>query len=63
MKTILILLIAMITGNNSDKEKWSNSIKNSDNSEYVIEVAFNLDIPVTEVTQEQFNARYLINNH
>jgi len=34
-------------------------IRNPDNAEFVVEVAFNLDIPVDSVTQEQFNERYL----
>jgi len=38
---------------------WQNSIDNPANEEFVEEVAFNLDIPVEEVTQEQFNERYL----
>lgn len=60
MKTILILLIAMITNGNFNKEiAWSDNIKNPDNSEFVVEVAFNLDISIKDVTQEQFNARYL----
>lgn len=38
--------------------RYDNSIKNPENDEFVVEVAFNLDIPVEEVTQKQFNARY-----
>jgi len=41
--------------------KWENSIENPDNSEFVVEVAFNLNIETSEVTQEQFNTRYLQN--
>jgi len=37
---------------------WANCIKNPANEEYVEEVAFNLNIKPTEVTQEQFNSRY-----
>ena len=40
---------------------WENSIYNPENEEFVVEVAFNLDISVDEVTQEQFNNRYI--NH
>ena len=35
------------------------AVDNPNNWEYVIEVAFNLDIPVDSVTQEQFNERYI----
>ena len=38
--------------------RYGNSINNPNNDEFVVEVAFNLDIPVDEVTQRQFNARY-----
>ncbi len=33
-------------------------IRHRDNSAYVVEVAFNLGIDPSEVTQEQFNERY-----
>ena len=33
-------------------------IGNPENSAYVVEVAFNLGIDTSEVTQEQFNQRY-----
>lgn len=38
---------------------WENSIYNPDNVPYVLEVAFNLDIPIKSVTQQRFNERYL----
>lgn len=38
---------------------WEDDIRNPDNEEYVNEVAFNLDIDPSEVTQEQFENRYL----
>jgi hypothetical protein len=37
---------------------WANNIHNPDNQEFVEECAFNLSIPSTKVTQEQFNLRY-----
>lgn len=37
---------------------WEDNIKNPDNGEYVDEVAFNLDIKPSQVTQQQFNDRY-----
>lgn len=41
------------------KIKWEDSIKNPENGEFVCEVAFNEGCTAEEVTQEQFNARYL----
>ena len=38
---------------------WEDNIYNPENEEFVVEVAFNLDIPVKSVTQAQFNERYL----
>ena len=38
---------------------WLNSIRNPINQPFVLEVAFNLSIPIESVTQEQFNQRYL----
>ena len=38
--------------------KWSDNIHNPDNQEFVEECAFNLSIPSTKVTQEQFSKRY-----
>jgi len=34
-------------------------IKHPYNEEFIVEVAFNLDIPIDSVTQEQFNERYI----
>lgn len=52
MKTIIISILVLINA-------WENSIYNPDNEEFVVEVAFNLEISVDEVTQEQFNDRYI----
>jgi len=38
--------------------KWENSINNSENGEFVTEVAFNLGIENNQVTQAQFDERY-----
>jgi len=54
--TIAFILSSCTTSPN--EVAWEDSIANSENSEFVVEVAFNLDIPVDSVTQEQFNARY-----
>tara|TARA_R110002126_G_scaffold278797_1_gene425480 strand:- start:366 stop:527 length:162 start_codon:yes stop_codon:yes gene_type:complete len=48
---LIIILLALLT-------PWADDIHNPDNEEYIVEVAFNLDIPVDSVTQKQFNARY-----
>jgi len=37
---------------------WKDHIANPENREFVAEVAFNLNIPIDSVTQEQFNKRY-----
>jgi hypothetical protein len=43
---------------------WEDHIANPENREFVVEVAFNLDIPIDSVTQEQFNKRYgIIRKH
>lgn len=41
--------------------KWSDSVKNPDNVEYVIETGFQLGKLPQEVTQKEFNERYLNN--
>jgi len=38
---------------------WEDSIHNPENEEFVVEVAFNLDIDPEDVTQEMFNQRYI----
>jgi hypothetical protein len=42
----------------ADKVKYEDDIHNPANYEYVGEVAFNLGIKASKVTQEQFNSRY-----
>jgi hypothetical protein len=39
-------------------ETKKNSIKNPNNKEFVNEVAFNLGVDPSKVTQKQFNSRY-----
>lgn len=38
--------------------KWEHNVKNPENEEFVVEVAFNLNKKVCEVTQDEFNERY-----
>ena len=52
---ILIIILSIFTQN----VDWKDDITNPENEEYVIEVAFNLDKDVDQVTQKQFNKRYL----
>ena len=40
-------------------KRWPDSISNPANDPYIIEVAFNLGINPSEVTQAQFDDRYL----
>ena len=64
MKAIAIL-IAMVVLNGCAMVQygctgnWDDSIKNPDNEEFVTEIAFNLGIENSKVTQEQFNIRYI----
>lgn len=38
--------------------RWANDVRNPANEEYVVETGYNLDKPVTKVTQGEFNKRY-----
>jgi len=66
MKQLLILATALTLASCSVGNKisvdacpnWVDNIHNPDNQEFVEECAFNLSIPSTKVTQEQFNLRY-----
>ena len=40
--------------------KWKSSIHNPDNQPFVLETAFNLGVPIDQVTQQQFEERYNI---
>ena len=55
---VIVLIVAGIIAAIWNKLIWPDSIYNPVNEEYVIEVAFNLDIPSYRVTQKQFNQRY-----
>jgi len=66
---LLIVTVALILGSCKSSRhagcdaygnvKWEDNIKNPENGEFVCEVAFNEGITAEEVTQAQFNARYL----
>lgn len=56
---VIVLIIAFAVRCSIQVVNYGDSINNPANEEFVVEVAFNLDIPVDSVTQEQFNARYL----
>lgn len=65
----LLVLVAVITLSSCSLEhkisvdscpiKWADNIHNPDNQDFVVEVAFNLGISDSSVTQEQFNERYI----
>jgi hypothetical protein len=66
MKTISILIATIVLSGCAIINKtetctgyWPDSILNPENGEFVTEVAFNLGIENSEVTQEQFNERYI----
>jgi len=65
MKTInpcLVILIAiplLISLACYSQVPWKDNIHNPDNADYIAEVAFNLDLPDSMVTQSLFNERYL----
>ena len=50
-----------ITGRLDACPKWADNIKNPENEEFVEEVAFNLNKSVSQVSQQEFNNRYLNN--
>ena len=56
---VIVVLLLMELGSQFKAAKYENSIDNPDNAPFVVEVAFNLGITPEEVTQEQFNDRYL----
>ena len=51
----------IITGKLDACPKWADNIKNPENEEFVEVVAFNLHKPVSQVSQQEFNNRYLNN--
>jgi len=59
LKVAIILLILMALLAWCGVRNSPDSIHNPANEEFVVEVAFNLDIEPKDVTQEQFNERYL----
>ena len=69
MKTVILTLTSAILLNSCTLRKftvdacpkWTNNIKNPDNLEFIEEVAFNLNKTPKQVTQTEFNARYVNN--
>lgn len=57
--TIILSGCAMVKENETCTGYWPDSILNPENEEFVTEIAFNLGIENSEVTQEQFNERYI----
>ena len=61
--TIMVgLTLVICEAINKPFHEWSddyaNSIENPENRQFVLECAFNLEIPSDEVTQRQFYQRY-----
>ena len=60
---MLVLAVIMVSCSTNKLIKnqvaWEDNIHNPENSEYVTEIAFNLEIPKDKVTQADFNNRYL----
>lgn len=69
MKKSILILVSTILLNSCTLHKfnvdacpkWTNNIKNPDNLEFIEEVAFNLNKTPQQVTQIEFNARYVNN--
>jgi hypothetical protein len=69
MKKSILILVSTILLNSCTLHKfnvdacpkWANNIKNPDNLEFIEEVAFNLNKTPQQVTQTEFNARYVNN--
>jgi hypothetical protein len=58
----IFLILSLCAGCNSlSQVAWEDNINNPENHEFVVEVAFNEGVEMWEVTQEQFNERYSIN--
>lgn len=58
-----MLLIAKVTCGQTSNEKDKtaiayNSINHPENEEYIVEVAYNLDKAVKDITQQKFDQRY-----
>lgn len=60
---VIGIIIIVIASDAWKAKKWNDSIDNPDNSAFVVEVAFNQEIHVDLVSQEQFNERYLSNDN
>lgn len=56
---IFAVLLCACTEQAINETTWEDSIHNPENEEFVVEVAFNLDIDPEDVTQEMFNQRYI----
>ena len=58
IKTLIVVGLVMAVHNSI---MWKDSIRNPANDPYIVELAFNLGIEKHEVTQADFNSRYLNN--
>ena len=60
IKTLLILAICAGCNkqNSLSQIRWCDNINNPENHEFVVEVAFNENVEIWNVTQQMFNERY-----
>ena len=60
IKTLLILAICAGCNkqNSLSQIRWCDNINNPENYEFVVEVAFNENVEIWNVTQQMFNERY-----
>jgi hypothetical protein len=64
MNTIIktLLILSLCTGCSKEKSlsqiAWADNVNNPENREFVVEVAFNENVEIWQVTQAQFNERY-----
>jgi len=64
MNTIIktLLILSLCAGCSKEKSlsqiAWADNLNNPENREFVVEVAFNENVEIWEVTQAQFNERY-----
>lgn len=54
--------MSLCTGCSKEKSlsqiAWADNVNNPENREFVVEVAFNENVEIWQVTQAQFNERY-----
>jgi len=56
---VITILCSFVLLQSCTTTKWADSIRNPENTEYVIETGFQLGKLPIDVTQKEFNERYL----